>query len=199
MKSPLHNESSTTLTKNSRAGLEIPLLAAFPNQPPLHHTRLVSSFFDSRDNNVEMMNLLMARWMKTTAMTPRTVRRPFQRSKNHKNSKNATRPTTATKCTEAAIQAPNLEQQPATDGPNATETRNCSKRTHAFNTIGPTATTRIRTRALGGVLPVSSGKAPTNMYATVTMIAMEIGPRISEIRTFCQLARGISGTNRSVP
>lgn len=93
MKSPLQSESSTILTKNSLAGLDTPEPAlALANHVPLHQTRLVSSLLDSLLSSVEMMNLLMARWMKTTAMTPRTVLCPFHLSKYHRNSKKAINP-----------------------------------------------------------------------------------------------------------
>ena len=83
-KSELHNDNSMILTMNSRAGCDIAYVPRpRPYHLPVHHARFVSSCLNSRDRNTEMRTLWTARWIKMTAMRPRTACETFHSSKNH--------------------------------------------------------------------------------------------------------------------
>jgi len=143
-----------------------------------------------------MKILLIARWMKMIAITPRTACDASHRSRNQRNSKKPISPMTAKKCAMLAMTAPNFTQQPLRTGPRKIEMKNNTSKTAAFQTIGPSAMTPIRISGLGGVTPLT-GNDPTNMYAIVKMIARQIGLMISEKRTFLSFARGPSDENFS--
>jgi hypothetical protein len=83
-KSDVHNDISTILTMNSRAGCD---MAEFPSPRPyhfpVHQARFVSSCLNSRVRNTAMRNFCKARWMAMIAMIPRTACDASQSSKNH--------------------------------------------------------------------------------------------------------------------
>lgn len=95
-----------------------------------------------------------------------------------------------------AITDPKLEPLALNTGPSSKENKNCTSSTAAFHTIGPTDTTAIRIRGLGGKRPLT-GKLLTNMYAMVKSTAMHTGKMISEKMTALQDARGTSAPNFS--
>lgn len=85
-KSDDHKDISTILTTNSRAGWDMTWdPSPRPYHLPVHQALLVSSCLNSRERKTEIKILLIARWMKTTAITPRTAREASQRSKYHYN------------------------------------------------------------------------------------------------------------------
>ncbi len=84
MKSPLHKVSSMILTPNSRAGCDMAAVPSpIPYHFPVHHALFVSSCLNSLVRNTDMKILLIARWIATIAMIPRTACEASQRSRNH--------------------------------------------------------------------------------------------------------------------
>jgi len=83
-KSEVHNDISTILTMNSRAGWDIAEVPRpLPYHLPVHHARFVSSCLYSRVKKPAIKIFWIARWIAMMAMTPKTAWDASQSSRNH--------------------------------------------------------------------------------------------------------------------
>lgn len=84
MKSELHNDISTILTMNSRAGWDMAYEPSpRPCQRPVHHARLDSSCCNSRERNTAIRNFITALWIAIIAIRPSTAWDASHSSRNH--------------------------------------------------------------------------------------------------------------------